>query len=84
MKIAAHIALYYMPSLEYTMYLNMFKESWQRGTVWLEMVYGLVVKISDFGLSRENVVHTMSDGDKHITWKWLAPEVLLQGTEKKY
>lgn len=27
---------------------------------------GLVVKISDFGLSRENVVHTMSDGDKHI------------------
>lgn len=45
---------------------------------------GLVVKISDFGLSRENVVHTMSDGDKHITWKWLAPEVLLQGTERKY
>uniref|UniRef100_K1Q1Z7 Tyrosine-protein kinase Fps85D n=1 Tax=Magallana gigas TaxID=29159 RepID=K1Q1Z7_MAGGI len=41
---------------------------------------GLVVKISDFGLSRENVVHTMSDGDKHITWKWFAPEVLLQDT----
>lgn len=43
---------------------------------------GLVVKISDFGLSRENVVHTMSDGDKHITWKWLAPEVLLQGRKE--
>lgn len=44
---------------------------------------GLVVKISDFGLSREKVVHTMSGRNKSITWKWSAPEVLLQGMERK-
>lgn len=40
---------------------------------------GLVVKVSDFGLSRDKVVHTMSDKNKPIPWKWSAPEVLLNG-----
>lgn len=41
--------------------------------------YGLVVKVSDFGLSRNKVVYTMSDKNKPIPWKWSAPEVLLNG-----
>nr|XP_019926971.2 tyrosine-protein kinase Fer [Crassostrea gigas] len=41
---------------------------------------GLVVKVSDFGLSRDKVVHTMSDKNKPIPWKWSAPEVLLNDT----
>lgn len=44
---------------------------------------GLVLKISDFGLSREKVVHTMSDRNKPILWKWSAPEVLLHGMKRK-
>lgn len=41
--------------------------------------YGLVVKVSDFGLSRDKVVYTMSDKSKLIPWKWSAPEVLSNG-----
>lgn len=42
--------------------------------------YELVVKVSDFGLSRDKVVYTKSDKSKLIPWKWSAPEVLSNDT----
>ncbi|XP_078328610.1 tyrosine-protein kinase Fer-like isoform X2 [Crassostrea virginica] len=38
-----------------------------------------VVKISDFGMSREEEEYTVSDGLKQIPIKWTAPEALLYG-----
>ena len=38
-----------------------------------------VVKISDFGMSREEEEYTVSDGMKQIPIKWTAPEALLYG-----
>lgn len=35
-----------------------------------------VVKISDFGMSREEEEYTVSDGMKQIPIKWTAPEAL--------
>lgn len=42
-----------------------------------------VVKISDFGMSREEEEYTVSDGLKQIPIKWTAPEALLYGKRKK-
>jgi tyrosine-protein kinase Fer len=39
-----------------------------------------VVKISDFGMSREEEEYTVSDGMKQIPIKWTAPEALNFGT----
>lgn len=38
--------------------------------------YGNVVKISDFGMSREEEEYIVSDGMKQIPIKWTAPEAL--------
>ena len=38
------------------------------------------VKISDFGMSREEEEYTVSDGLKQIPIKWTAPEALNFGT----
>ena len=38
-----------------------------------------VVKISDFGMSREEEVYKVSDGLKQIPIKWTAPEALNLG-----
>ncbi|KAK3094991.1 hypothetical protein FSP39_008824 [Pinctada imbricata] len=38
-----------------------------------------VVKISDFGMSREEEEYTVSDGLKQIPIKWTAPEALMYG-----
>ncbi|XP_033726294.1 tyrosine-protein kinase Fer-like [Pecten maximus] len=40
---------------------------------------GNVVKISDFGMSREEEEYTVSEGLKQIPIKWTAPEALLYG-----
>lgn len=37
------------------------------------------VKISDFGMSREEEEYTVSDGLKQIPIKWTAPEALNYG-----
>ena len=37
---------------------------------------GNIVKISDFGMSREEEEYTVSDGMKQIPIKWTAPEAL--------
>ena len=37
------------------------------------------MKISDFGMSREEEEYTVSDGLKQIPIKWTAPEALLYG-----
>lgn len=42
-----------------------------------------VVKISDFGMSREEEEYTVSDGLKQIPIKWTAPEALLYGKRDK-
>ena len=38
-----------------------------------------IVKISDFGMSRENEIYECSDGMKQIPIKWTAPEALNWG-----
>ena len=38
-----------------------------------------VVKISDFGMSREDEIYIVSDGLKQIPIKWTAPEALNLG-----
>ena len=38
-----------------------------------------VVKISDFGMSREEQEYTVSEGMKQIPIKWTAPEALNYG-----
>ena len=38
-----------------------------------------LVKISDFGMSREEETYTVSDGLKQIPIKWTAPEALNYG-----
>ena len=38
-----------------------------------------IVKISDFGMSREEEEYTVSDGMKQIPIKWTAPEALNYG-----
>ncbi|XP_069102517.1 tyrosine-protein kinase Fer-like isoform X2 [Argopecten irradians] len=40
---------------------------------------GNVVKISDFGMSREEEEYTVSEGLKQIPIKWTAPEALMYG-----
>ena len=42
------------------------------------------VKISDFGMSREEEEYTVSDGLKQIPIKWTAPEALNFGTHSIY
>lgn len=42
-----------------------------------------MVKISDFGMSREEEEYTVSDGLKQIPIKWTAPEALLYGKRDK-
>ena len=39
-----------------------------------------MVKISDFGMSREEEEYIVSDGMKQIPIKWTAPEALNYGT----
>lgn len=39
-----------------------------------------IVKISDFGMSREEEEYIVSDGMKQIPIKWTAPEALNFGT----
>lgn len=43
-----------------------------------------VVKISDFGMSREEEEYIVSDGMKQIPIKWTAPEALNFGTYTNY
>lgn len=38
--------------------------------------YNNIVKISDFGMSREEEIYLVSDGMKQIPIKWTAPEAL--------
>lgn len=38
--------------------------------------YECIVKISDFGMSREEEEYIVSDGMKQIPIKWTAPEAL--------
>lgn len=38
--------------------------------------YECIVKISDFGMSREEEEYTVSDGMKQIPIKWTAPEAM--------
>lgn len=38
--------------------------------------YNNIVKISDFGMSREEEEYIVSDGMKQIPIKWTAPEAL--------
>ena len=40
-----------------------------------------MVKISDFGMSREEEEYIVSDGMKQIPIKWTAPEALNYGTD---
>ena len=42
------------------------------------------VKISDFGMSREEEEYTVSDGLKQIPIKWTAPEALNFGTYRAF
>ena len=44
------------------------------------MGYENVVKIADFGMSREESVYEVSEGLKQIPIKWTAPEALLTNT----
>jgi len=44
--------------------------------------YENIVKISDFGMSREEEEYIVSDGMKQIPIKWTAPEALNFGTYK--
>lgn len=46
---------------------------------WL-LGYKSIVKISDFGMSREEEEYVVSDGMKQIPIKWTAPEALNFGT----
>lgn len=43
-----------------------------------------VVKISDFGMSREEEEYTVSDGMKQIPIKWTAPEALNYGMSNHF
>lgn len=43
-----------------------------------------IVKISDFGMSREEEEYIVSDGMKQIPIKWTAPEALNYGKFLKY
>jgi tyrosine-protein kinase Fer len=43
-----------------------------------------IVKISDFGMSREEEEYIVSDGMKQIPIKWTAPEALNYGKFIKY
>lgn len=38
--------------------------------------YNTIIKISDFGMSREEEEYIVSDGMKQIPIKWTAPEAL--------
>lgn len=38
-----------------------------------------IVKISDFGMSRETIEYVVTDGMKQIPIKWTAPEALNYG-----
>ena len=42
-----------------------------------------MVKISDFGMSREEEEYIVSDGMKQIPIKWTAPEALNYGTARE-
>lgn len=45
-------------------------------TVFNQLGYENMVKISDFGMSREEEEYIVSDGMKQIPIKWTAPEAL--------
>ena len=42
----------------------------------ISLGYECIVKISDFGMSREEEEYIVSDGMKQIPIKWTAPEAL--------